>query len=44
VDDVINQNIKSGLNVKVFEVENYICWGTPSDYKTYNYWKEHFVK
>lgn len=44
VDDVINQNIKSGLNVKVFEVENYICWGTPGDYKTYNYWKEHFVK
>lgn len=44
VDDVINQNIKSGLNVKVFEVDNYICWGTPSDYKTYNYWKEHFMK
>jgi bifunctional N-acetylglucosamine-1-phosphate-uridyltransferase/glucosamine-1-phosphate-acetyltransferase GlmU-like protein len=44
VDDVINQNIKHGLNVKVFEVEHYICWGTPSDYKTYNYWKEYFIK
>lgn len=44
VDDVINQNIKHGLNVKVFEVEHYICWGTPNDYKTYNYWKEHFIK
>lgn len=44
VDDVINQNIKAGLNVKVFEVENYICWGTPNDYKTYNYWKEYFIK
>lgn len=42
VDDVINQCIKDGLTVKVFEVENYICWGTPNDYKTYNYWKEHF--
>ena len=42
VDDVINQSIKSGLKVKVFEVDNYICWGTPNDYKTYNYWKEHF--
>lgn len=43
VDDVINQNINSGLNVKVFEVDDYICWGTPDDYKTYNYWKEYFL-
>ena len=42
VDDVLNQNIKAGLVVKVFEVEDYLCWGTPNDYKTYNYWKEHF--
>ena len=44
VDDVLNQNIKSGLKVKVFEVDNYICWGTPNDYKTYNYWQEFFHK
>jgi len=44
VDDVLNQNIKAGLKVKVFEVKNYICWGTPNDYKTYNYWLEHFNK
>lgn len=43
VDDVINQNIKSGLNVKVFEVDHYICWGTPNDYKTYNYWAQYFL-
>lgn len=42
VDDVLNQNIKDKLSVKVFEVMNYICWGTPDDYKTYNYWKEYF--
>lgn len=42
VDDVINRCIDSGLNVKVFECENYICWGTPNDYRTYNYWKEYF--
>ena len=42
VDDVINQNIKMGLNIKVFEVENYICWGTPNDYKTFNYWQDFF--
>ena len=44
VDDVINQNIKMGLKVKVFEVDSYICWGTPNDYKTYNYWKDHFER
>jgi len=44
VDDVLNQNIKDGLKIKVFEVENYICWGTPNDYKTYNYWLDHFTK
>jgi NDP-sugar pyrophosphorylase family protein len=44
VDDVINQNIAQGLRVKVFEVENYICWGTPDDYETYCYWRRFFNK
>jgi NDP-sugar pyrophosphorylase family protein len=42
VDDVINRNIEQGLRVKVFEVENYICWGTPDDYETYQYWRKFF--
>lgn len=42
VDDIINQNIKDGLAIKVFEVKNYICWGTPDDYETYCYWKDYF--
>ena len=44
VDDVLNQNIKMGLKVKVFEVDNYICWGTPDDYETYIYWQKFFNK
>lgn len=44
VDDVINQNVKARLKVKVFEVDNYICWGTPNDLKTYLYWQEFFIK
>jgi NDP-sugar pyrophosphorylase family protein len=44
VDDIINQNIKNGLRVKVFEVMNYICWGTPDDYETYLYWLRFFDK
>jgi CTP:phosphocholine cytidylyltransferase-like protein len=44
VDDVLNQNIKNGLKIKVFEVDNYICWGTPDDYETYLYWQRFFDK
>jgi len=44
VDDVLNRNIENGLKVKVFEVDHYICWGTPDDLNTYNYWKEYFNK
>jgi len=44
VDDVINRCIESGLKVKVFEVDNYICWGTPDDYRTYNYWLDFFKR
>ncbi len=42
VDNLLNPLIDMGYNIKVFEVENYICWGTPSDYKTYQYWYEYF--
>ncbi len=44
VDDVISRNIEMGLKVKVFEVENYVCWGTPDDYETYQYWRTFFDK
>ena len=42
VDECINNLIKSGLKVKVFEVDKYICWGTPNDLKTYEYWQTFF--
>ena len=40
VDECINELIKSGLKVKVFEVDKYICWGTPNDLRTYEYWQD----
>jgi NDP-sugar pyrophosphorylase family protein len=42
VDDLLNPLIQAGYNVKVFEADAYLCWGTPNDYKTYCYWREHF--
>ncbi len=44
VDNLLNPLIQKGYNVKVFEADAYICWGTPTDYQTYQYWLEHFSK
>jgi NDP-sugar pyrophosphorylase family protein len=42
VDNLLVPLIQKGYRVKVFEVENYLCWGTPNDYKTYTYWSDYF--
>lgn len=43
VDKVFDHCKALGQKVGVFEVDKYICWGTPNDLKTYNYWKEVFT-
>lgn len=47
VDSVMQYCIDEGLDVRVFEIDRYIGWGTPADYenyeKTIEYW-EGFVK
>lgn len=42
VDNLLVPLIQKGYKVKVFEVKNYLCWGTPNDYKMYCYWNEYF--
>jgi NDP-sugar pyrophosphorylase family protein len=42
VDDLLNPLIEAGYKVKVFPADRYICWGTPNDYKTYQYWLDYF--
>jgi choline kinase len=44
VDIAINFAIKSGLNIQVCEVDQYICWGTPKDYEEYQHWLSYFKK
>lgn len=44
VDSCLNEMIDMRLKVKVFEVKSYICWGTPDDLKTYEYWQSYFHK
>lgn len=44
IDSCIGEMIDLGYTVKVFEVEHYICWGTPDDLATFHYWQEFFSK
>ncbi len=44
VDSLMGELVELGLNVKVFEVDNYLCWGTPNDYETFVYWQSFFHK
>lgn len=44
VDSCVNELVEAGLNVKVFQIEHYACWGTPNDLKTFQYWQKFFHK
>lgn len=44
VDDVINKSIEIGLKVALFEIDYFICWGTPNELSIYNYWESCFNK
>lgn len=44
MDSAINSAIELGLSVKHFEVDSFLCWGTPNDLKTYEYWEKCFSK
>ena len=42
VDELINDCISLGMKCISFEVDSYLCWGTPEDLKTFLYWDECF--
>jgi NDP-sugar pyrophosphorylase family protein len=44
IDSCINDAIDLGLNCKLFEVDSYLCWGTPNDLRTFEYWQSCFHK
>lgn len=45
VDQVIAHCLELRFDVKAFEIERYIGWGTPKDYEEYTstikYWKDY---
>jgi NDP-sugar pyrophosphorylase family protein len=42
VDTAINDAISLGLKCVIFEIQHYICWGTPNDLRTFEYWQSCF--
>ena len=43
VDNSINFALARGARGRPFEVNRYICWGTPRDLEIYNYWRGYFL-
>ncbi len=44
IDSCINDAIALGLNCRLFEIDSFLCWGTPNDLKTFEYWQSCFHK
>ena len=42
-DECMNVLIEAGKNVKVFEGDMFVSFGTPEDVWTYEYWKDYFL-
>ena len=42
VDMAINDAISLNLRCVLFEIDSYICWGTPNDLNTFEYWQSCF--
>lgn len=38
----INQLVEAGLRVEIFEVDQWVSFGTPVELQTYEFWKGHF--
>lgn len=42
MDSCIEDAINLGLKCVFFEVDSFLCWGTPNDLKTFEYWQSCF--
>ena len=44
IDTCIEDALALGLIVRTFEIDSYLCWGTPDDLRTFEYWQSCFDK
>lgn len=41
-DSVLGLLAEQGRDVRLFDIRRYLCWGTPDDLRTYEYWERRF--
>ncbi|HTP63367.1 MAG TPA: NTP transferase domain-containing protein [Burkholderiales bacterium] len=44
LDSCVEDALLLGLRVRVFDVDNWLCWGTPDELRTFEYWQSCFHK
>jgi len=44
LDSCIDQALKLNLKCVIFEVDNFVSWGTPNELRTFEYWQSCFHK
>nr|WP_232474395.1 NTP transferase domain-containing protein [Sphingomonas sp. MA1305] len=44
IDSLIEDVLAAGLTARIFEVDHYLGWGTPTDLDTFRYWQSCFHK
>lgn len=44
LDSCINEAINLKYNCYIFEVDSFLCWGTPNELNTFEYWQSCFDK
>ena len=44
VDRAQHDAVALGLRCRLFEIGHYLCWGTPDELRTFNYWQSCFDK
>lgn len=42
LDTCVNHALALGMRCRIFEVDHWICWGTPNDLRTFQYWQSCF--
>jgi len=42
VDAAISELVAQGRRARLFDVSHYVCFGTPDDVRTYEYWQAYF--
>lgn len=43
-DSLIEDALAMGLDCRLFEIDAYLCWGTPAELQTFEYWQSCFHK